>query len=578
MLSGRPPFTGTVMSVIQKLATETAAPVRSRNPSVPAPLEAVLMRALARNPAERYATAEEFADALMAMAPSSQVATRLREEAAAGATSMTRVDTPPPVPPETPARASVAVRRPWIAALAALPVIALVVWWTRGGGPSIDAASADALVRESEDTSLTGKARSAKLKAALAKLGTDATHAKRRAELWRRLGRYAKAAEEMKLVDEPDAAFRGMMDRIASNPLRFAAAGTIPLPTKLELNEARHATASEPLKKLLEALRELYSGESEAFERALACLAEAEAKGAKGTADAAVVRAEIGLLRWRWTNPPDGVVLDEALTQLRPLPETPDRLALRAIALISKRDGAAETETDRLTAVAPDAPESYLVRAQLHQGRAAWDEARVAVGKAREIDPALDDGGYRAYLDMCAAWTSFDDAAQTKLAGVLGASEAPLAHLVRAWAAAVRLKWDDLGRHLDRFLATRPAVWLALEPGVLHELASTDRAPWNRAFATMKMMCEVGRTDDSMTAAAHALAEAEKAGDRDARREANWQIARLWATREIPAAALKHVEAALKDGARPEDLEQEGDFATLRETGEWKELMKKYKP
>jgi serine/threonine-protein kinase len=62
LLVGTPPFTGdNPVSVAYKHVSEPPPPVRERNPRVPEPLEAVTMRTLAKNPANRYPSADELA-------------------------------------------------------------------------------------------------------------------------------------------------------------------------------------------------------------------------------------------------------------------------------------------------------------------------------------------------------------------------------------------------------------------------------------------------------------------------------------------------------------------------------------
>ena len=65
MLAGEPPFTGpTAQAVIAKRFTGEIAPLRKARPSIPESVEAAVMRALAMVPADRFATAAEFARAL----------------------------------------------------------------------------------------------------------------------------------------------------------------------------------------------------------------------------------------------------------------------------------------------------------------------------------------------------------------------------------------------------------------------------------------------------------------------------------------------------------------------------------
>ena len=65
MLTGEPPHTGTsAQAVIAHLLTERPRPVRTDRPAVPPHVEQALMIALEKLPADRFATAQEFADAL----------------------------------------------------------------------------------------------------------------------------------------------------------------------------------------------------------------------------------------------------------------------------------------------------------------------------------------------------------------------------------------------------------------------------------------------------------------------------------------------------------------------------------
>jgi len=71
LLAGEPPYTGaTAQAVIAKRFTDQVPPVRRLRPATPAPVEQALIKALARAPGDRFATAGAFAEALRTPASS----------------------------------------------------------------------------------------------------------------------------------------------------------------------------------------------------------------------------------------------------------------------------------------------------------------------------------------------------------------------------------------------------------------------------------------------------------------------------------------------------------------------------
>jgi len=69
MLAGQPPFTGpTAQAVIVKRFTEVVPSVSAQRPGLPAALDRVLTRALAKSPSDRFASAEQFSQALATLA------------------------------------------------------------------------------------------------------------------------------------------------------------------------------------------------------------------------------------------------------------------------------------------------------------------------------------------------------------------------------------------------------------------------------------------------------------------------------------------------------------------------------
>jgi serine/threonine-protein kinase len=67
MLTGTVPFTAsTPRALIARHTVDTPQPIHSVRPAVPEPLERAVLRALAKAPADRFATVHQFAEALMA--------------------------------------------------------------------------------------------------------------------------------------------------------------------------------------------------------------------------------------------------------------------------------------------------------------------------------------------------------------------------------------------------------------------------------------------------------------------------------------------------------------------------------
>jgi serine/threonine-protein kinase len=77
MLAGEPPFTGpSAQAVIARRLSQPAPPIRVIRPGIPEPVDAVLRRALATVPADRFLGTTEFARALSAASSGASVATR----------------------------------------------------------------------------------------------------------------------------------------------------------------------------------------------------------------------------------------------------------------------------------------------------------------------------------------------------------------------------------------------------------------------------------------------------------------------------------------------------------------------
>ncbi len=132
MLTGRLPFEGGApVAVAMKQISDPPAPPRVHEPSIPPELDRIVLRALEKRPSERYRTAEDFAEALMAVRPALGPTTAQTAVIAAGAAgASTRVMDQPseptgptrvaPPPHELPPRR----RWPWV--VGGLGVVALV--------------------------------------------------------------------------------------------------------------------------------------------------------------------------------------------------------------------------------------------------------------------------------------------------------------------------------------------------------------------------------------------------------------------------------------------------------------------
>jgi eukaryotic-like serine/threonine-protein kinase len=138
LLTGRPPFTGdSPVAIAYKQVNETPVPPSKVNADVPPRLDAVVMRALSKNPANRYQTAQEFFEDLERVKKGQEVqATPLMAAGAAGAATQvisrpqaTQVLRPPEDPPGS-------GRKVWLGVLIGVLIVAVL-----GGGGYLLATS-----------------------------------------------------------------------------------------------------------------------------------------------------------------------------------------------------------------------------------------------------------------------------------------------------------------------------------------------------------------------------------------------------------------------------------------------------
>jgi eukaryotic-like serine/threonine-protein kinase len=145
MLTGRPPFSGdSPMAIAYKQVNATPPAPSSINPDVPPELDAVVMRALSKNPANRYQTGQEFAEDLERARTGGEVTATPLLPAGGEATQVISRPQPTSVlaPTEEPPGSS---RKAWVGALLAILVMALlaaagymvVTMLTDDGGPEL---------------------------------------------------------------------------------------------------------------------------------------------------------------------------------------------------------------------------------------------------------------------------------------------------------------------------------------------------------------------------------------------------------------------------------------------------------
>ena len=123
-LTGQPPFTGpNARAILARKLTTTPPSLRSLRPDAPAAVEQVLLRAMARQPADRYESLDAFAQAL-------------------GETGVPTAITPAGLRSIAPAR-SRGVRRRLVGIVAAGLAVAAGIWWAAARGsaatdPTVD--------------------------------------------------------------------------------------------------------------------------------------------------------------------------------------------------------------------------------------------------------------------------------------------------------------------------------------------------------------------------------------------------------------------------------------------------------
>jgi len=112
-LAGTVPFEGNFGEVLLKVATQPTPSLSARSPQVSRELEAVVEKALARDPADRYATVREFAEALSGVPTADEQPSSLLGLRATATAQVGGARVPPPLPDQPATRRRFA-RAPYV--------------------------------------------------------------------------------------------------------------------------------------------------------------------------------------------------------------------------------------------------------------------------------------------------------------------------------------------------------------------------------------------------------------------------------------------------------------------------------
>jgi serine/threonine-protein kinase len=161
-LTGERPFAGSATTTMQKVLKEDPLPPSSLNVQVPAGMDAVVRRALAKRPEDRFQTAREFAEALRTAAPNLSPSTA--EPTLVGVADATLMNSTaakpaagatPPVPPAAVALPPESERKSQKAAVALVIGVAVVavgaaVWYAQRPSPAPAATQAQSAAAPSQ--------------------------------------------------------------------------------------------------------------------------------------------------------------------------------------------------------------------------------------------------------------------------------------------------------------------------------------------------------------------------------------------------------------------------------------------
>jgi len=127
LLAGRPPFTGdTPVAIAYKQVNSMPVPPSEHNPDVPPRLDAVVMKCLAKNPANRYQSAEELSSDLERVKQGQDVEATPLMAGGAGGDATQVIARPAPTQVLPPPQEEGSSRKVWLGVLIGLLIFALL--------------------------------------------------------------------------------------------------------------------------------------------------------------------------------------------------------------------------------------------------------------------------------------------------------------------------------------------------------------------------------------------------------------------------------------------------------------------
>jgi beta-lactam-binding protein with PASTA domain/predicted Ser/Thr protein kinase len=127
LLAGRPPFTGdTPVAIAYKQVNETPVPPSAHNADIPPRLDAVVMKCLAKNPANRYQSAEELSADLERVKQGQDVEATPLMAAGIGGDATQVIARPQPTQVMQPPEEEGSSRKVWLGVLIGLLIFALL--------------------------------------------------------------------------------------------------------------------------------------------------------------------------------------------------------------------------------------------------------------------------------------------------------------------------------------------------------------------------------------------------------------------------------------------------------------------